>query len=471
MSSLSILGFSENMQYLFTNRGVTKLSLEENDLNGKNMVSYTYENLNVAVDILKENIQYQYKIGKISLLEYTSHPRKFLYKLMEIFKPNDSITIIKEWEQHFGDKLLILNESTDTLLIEQRINQSWESFKILFEDWYNPAEWGGYLKKGIQNVGDFVNTKTKQAGAWVKDQKKQIQNKGFGGYLKDKATSVWNSIKSGIAKAWKCISSNPAECIMEGMRKLVFTAAGTAALTGLSMIPVIGQVSNSIIFGSLLIWDVYKMMSSKYESGEYQFNIMDIVVDCISLLLPALGKVVKTAGLGIKSVGQLAKAASKGGVLGKAVMVIKNGLSKIMGFIGQAAKWLGDKLGFKSLANWGAKASSKVSQISKEISAGTKTVSKSVSNVGTKISKSLAGKKQELAKIWKTTPKTMPTRQKLLTAMGKSFAFTSIMCSALGLDGFKCRDRYNHNSQSKGFTEEELKTMETALADIELTSL
>lgn len=465
MSSLSILGFSENMQYLFTNKGVTRLSLEENDLNGKNMVSYTYDNLNVAVDILKENIQYKYKIGKISLLEYTSHPRKFLYKLMEIFKPNDSITIIKEWEQQFGDKLLILNESTDTLLIEQRINQSWESFKILFEDWYNPLD---LIKKGYENVRDFAKEKTQQAGNWIKDQKKQIQDKGFTGWAKDKASSVWNSIKSGIAKAWKCVTSNPAECVMEGMRRLVFTAGGTAALTGLSMIPVVGQVSNGIIFGSLLIWDIYKMLSGKYESGQYQFSIMDIVVDCISLLIPAFGKIVKTAGLGIKSVGQLAKAATKGGVLGKAVTVIKNGLTKIIGFIGQAAKWLGTKLGFKSLANWGSKATNQMTKISKEISSGAKTVS----NIGTKISKSLAGKKQELAKIWKTTPKTMPTRQKLLSAMGKSFAFTAIMCSALGIDGFKCRDRYNHNNnQSKGFTEEELKTMETALADIELTSL
>lgn len=459
MPSLNILGFSENMQYLFTNKGVTKLSLEKNDLNGKNMVSYTYENLNVAVDILKENIEYQYKIGKISLLEYTSRPRKFLYQLMEIFKPNSSITIIKEWEQHFGDKLLMLNESTDTLLIEQKINQSWESFKILLEDWYNPLNWGGYVTKGYENLKNYTKEKSKQFGNWAKEQKKQIQDKGFTSWAKDKATNVWNSVKSGIVKAWNCVKANPAECLMEGMRSLVFTAAGTAALTGLSLIPVVGQVSNALIFGSLLIWDVYKMMSGKYESGKHQWSIMDIVIDSISLILPVFGKVVKTAGLGIKTVGQLAKAASKGGVLGKAAIIIKNGLSKILGFIGKAAKWLGEKLGFKSLANWGSKASNQITKISSEIS-------KSSAKVGSKLGKSLLNKKEELAKIWKLTPKTMPTRERLISSIGKSFVFTTALCAAIGLDGIKCGEK-----RKKGFNEDELNSMEKALSDVQLTSL
>lgn len=463
MSSLSILGFSENMQYLFTNKGVTRLSLEENDLNGKNMVSYTYDNLNVAVDILKENIQYQYKIGKISLLEYTSHPRKFLYKLMEIFKPNDSITIIKEWEQHFGDKLLILNESTDTLLIEQRINQSWESFKILFEDWYNPADWVGYAKKGVQNVGNFVNTKVKQAGDWANDQKKQIQDKGLGSWVKDKATKVWDSVKNNISKAWNCLTNNFFECLMEGIRSSAFSAVGQGALAGLTMIPGVGQVTNAILFGGLLIWDIYKMMSGKYESGKYQWSILDIVIDCVSLLIPALGKIVKTAGVGLKTVGSLAKAASKGGVLAKAVSVIKGGLTKIIGYIGQAAKWFGEKLGLKGLAKWGSKASQKITKISDELAGGAKVGVPAVKNIG--LAKSLIKNKQQLKSIWTTLPKTMPPKTKIITAMKKSFILSSTICAALGIDAIRCKQISNGE---QGFTNKESNEIDNALKDVQI---
>ena len=92
MNNVYFEGISENMSYLFTNKGVTKISLELNDLNGKNYVPYTYENLNVAIDILKENIDFRYKTGVINLQEYTSHPRKFLNTLIEIFKPKNQIS-------------------------------------------------------------------------------------------------------------------------------------------------------------------------------------------------------------------------------------------------------------------------------------------------------------------------------------------------------------------------------------------
>jgi len=372
--------------------------------------------------------------------------------------------IIKEWEQNFGDKLLLINESTNNLLLEEKVNTSWESFKILFEQWYNPSSDDFFIKKGAKNIQNWTTKTATDAGNWMKDQKKQIQDKGLTNWAKDKATNVWNSIKSNITKAWNCLSNNFFECLMEGMRKLVFTAAGTAAVTGLSMMPGIGQVSNSIIFGSLLIWDIYKMNSSKYQSGQYKFNIMDIVIDAISLLLPVFGKVVKAAGVGIKTVGDLAKAASRGGVLGKAALVIKNGLSKIIGFIGKAAKWLGEKLGLKSLANWGNRASNQMTKISTEISSGVKV---------SKLGQALAGRKKELSKILKVMPKTMPTREKLLTAMGKSFAFAVTMCAALGIDGFKCRAQIHdkRNDANKGFTEEQLKKMDSILKDVEMTSL
>lgn len=472
MSTLNYIAFSENMNYIFTDKGVTRLSLTENDLNGKNVAAYTYENLNIAIDILKENIEFRFKSGRISLLEYSSHPRRFLYQLMEIFKPKDSISIIKEWEQSFGDNLILINESTSKLLIEEKINDSWDSFKFLLEQWYNPSEWGGYIKKGYENVRDYAKEKEQQAGNWVKNQKKQIQDKGVLGWAKDKASSVWNYVKDGIGKAWKCVTSG-AECIMEGLRSLANSALGTAAMTGISMIPVVGQVSNAIVYGSLIIWDIYKMMSGKYESGKYQWSWLDILINAASLLLPIAGKAIKTAGIGLRTTKDIANAAAKGGIIGKAVNAVSKGINTIIGYIGKAAKWLGEKLGLTSLANWGSKASSKISKLAQEVGPSTNKVNAltKVSKVSkSSITKALQGKKNELMKVWKSSgPITMPPRQKLLTSMKKSFGFTVLMCSALGLDGAKCEERAR--KKGSGFNESELKAMETALADLQLQSL
>ena len=53
--------------------------------------------------------------------------------------------------------------------------------------------------------------------------------------------------------------------------------------------------------------------------------------------------------------------------------------------------------------------------------------------------------------------------------MGKSYGFTVLICSALGLDGRKCAEKAKKGPQ--GFTPEEMKTMEVALQDLQLTSL
>ena len=133
MEKLIFEGISHNLQYVFTNRGVSRLSEQLKDLNGKNYVSYSYDNLNVAIDIMKENTDFKFKTGKLDLVEYAATPRRFLNNIVEIFQPENSISLIKEWETIFGGDLLLINESVDNLIIESRIIESWESFKVLLE--------------------------------------------------------------------------------------------------------------------------------------------------------------------------------------------------------------------------------------------------------------------------------------------------------------------------------------------------
>ena len=110
MENLVIEGISHNLQYVFTNKGVTKISAQLNDLNGENYVPYTYDNLNVAIDIMRENIEFKYRIGKLDIIEYAAAPRKFLNNLVEIFKPQNPVSLIKEWETIFGNDLILINE-------------------------------------------------------------------------------------------------------------------------------------------------------------------------------------------------------------------------------------------------------------------------------------------------------------------------------------------------------------------------
>jgi hypothetical protein len=483
-----VIAMSANLGYIFTNKGVSKLSYETNDLNGRNFVPYTFEHLNIASQILKENIDFKYKIGSLSLNEYTSEPRKFLNLLIEEFQPDNRISILREWEERFGNKLLLINESSDNLIIEERVNNAWDGITQIILEGLLGDIWGGIksvgsaVATGVSNLTGWVKDKAVATKDWVVDQGKQIKDKGILGWAADKAKNVWNYVKDKIAAAWNCVKSG-LECIMEGIRSLVTSAGGTAVLTGLSFVPVVGQVTNAVIFGALLLWDLYLMSQGKG-------NWVNILVDAMALILPSAAKLLKSALVGVKSFGQLgAAAASKGGILAKVVNAFKSKLTTLGGYITKAATWLGEKLGMTTLANWGKNATAKLASLSDEMAAGAKgatgtaktaattgvkkTVAagtkKTVTANANKVAASKLGSKasqeamkkatplQQLKTIWAKNPKApIPPTGTIVNAMGKSFLLTAGICAALGLDGFTCADRVDKGQ----VTPEQLKVAE-----------
>lgn len=455
-----MIGMSVNMGYLFTDKGVVKMSFEQNDLNGRNFVPYTFESLNIALDIINENFNFKYKTGNISLTEYTSEPRRFLNFLIETLKPENTIKIIQEWETNHGNKLLLINESVDKLLIEQRVVDSWNSIKLIIEqgEWYNKV--GDAVKSGAKNVYNYGKDFVKQGVEWVKDQDKLIRQKGFTQWAKESAGKVWGYVKDKIADAWNCAKSG-IECIMEGMRKMVFSAGGTAILTGVSAIPVVGQITNGVIFGALLLWDIYKGLTGK--GWEY----ISIIASAIAILAPSLGKIVKTAFAGLKSFAQLGAAAvSKGGIFLKVFNLLKSGIGSLTKLIGQAAKFLGEKLGIKSLQSWGGKVQQKMSQMVDDMAAAAK-------NKTPKTTTPKPSLKSKVKDIWKKNPKTIPPGGVIVDRMGKSFLLTTGICAALGLDGLRCQQKVG----SGEITDEQLKQAQAkveadlakAVADDEVT--
>lgn len=454
-----MIGMSVNMGYLFTDKGVVKMSFEQNDLNGRNFVPYTFESLNIALDIINENFNFKYKTGSISLTEYTSEPRRFLNFLIETLKPENSIKIIQEWETNHGDKLILINESVDKLLIEQRVVDSWNSIKLIIEqgEWYNPTnianKVGDVVKAGAKNVYNYGKDLVKQGAEWVKDQDKLIKQKGFTQWAKESAGKVWGYVKDKIADVWNCAKSG-IECIMEGMKKLVFSAGGTAILTGVSFIPVVGQITNGVIFGALLLWDIYKGLTGK------GWDILSIIANSIAVLLPSLGKIVKTAFAGIKSFAQLGAAAvSKGGIFLKVFNSLKSGIGSLTKLIGQAAKFLGEKLGIKSLQTWGGKVQQKMSQMVDDMAAAAK-------NTSPKTTTPKPSLKSKVKDIWKKNPKPIPSGGVIVDRMGKSFLLTTGICAALGLEGLTCQQKV----ESGEITDEQLKQAQAkAEADLAKT--
>jgi hypothetical protein len=476
LNELQFQGVSQNLKYIFTDRGMIPLVEYFKNQKTPNFISYSYDNLDLAVDLMKEHNELFYKSNKISLVEYTSSSRKFLHNLIEIFQPQNSVSIISEWEEKIGSKLLIINESMDSLIVEQRVDNSWNSLKVLIEQWYNPLSKDFAVYQGAKKAYNWGKEQVKGVYDWTKEQSKQIKDKGLWQWAKDKASAVWESVKSAVSAAWKCLTNNFVECLMEGIRKASFSAVGMGVMTAITFIPGVGQVADFVVFGSLLIWDVYKMMSGKYESGEYKWSYMDIIIDAICILIPTLGGALKAGVKGLKapitSAAELGTVAAKqGGIFAKIVGLLKGGVSKIVGFIGRAAEWIGEKLGLTWLKNFGTKAQSFMTttvetsvktaegqgaNLAKAAEGGTVAAQKPslLSKAKTKGAEAIQKGKQ-FAKDFKFTKPT-PV---VLKATGKTIMITAALCAALGVDGWTC----HHKVENGEITPEQIAQAEKAI--------
>jgi hypothetical protein len=465
---LQFEGVSQNLRYIFTNKGIIQTGDYFN--NKGNTLDYSFENLPFAIDILKEHREIYYKLNKISLTEYANSSRKFLYEVMDILQMPQQVTIIKEWENHFGDKLLLLNESVDKLLVESRVQESWDAIKyIIMEAWWNPVDWVKAAGKGVKNVYDWGKKQVGKAVDWTKEQGRQIKEKGFWQWTKDKVKNVYNSVKNAVVSAWNCLTNNFVECLMEGIRSAAFSAVGMGVMTFLSFIPGIGQVVDGVVFGSLLIWDVYKMLSGKYESGKYQWSWADIIIDAVCVLLPVLGNGLKLALRGVKTTAEIGMKAAKGGIVGKAVKAVIGGLSKVMGWISKGARWIGKKLGIQWLAKMGTKAEASVTKGVAEIETamvkgetavakGETAVAKDSKGVITKTKEGVIKGGKDFRQFLKDGKLIKPMPY-VLKSSGKTVLITAGLCAALGLDGWTCA----HKAENGEISEDDLKAAQEAL--------
>ncbi len=428
-NSLKFIGLSRDLRYVFTNKGIMSVFESVDGDNHKSLIRYTPENIPQAVNMVKEVSLFEYANKIVDRDKFLSSSRKFLNRLVEVVcDKNESLNIITEWENTFGDKLLLLNESDSDELITERVSESWDFLIGLTESWYNPLSKDFVAYRPVTwayDKGKKAVKAYKEGG--VKNVLKKTYNYGV-----KTIKSVYNTVKDAIVSAWKCLTGNFVECLMEGLRSLAFSVIGVGVLTLVSFIPGVGQIPTIVIFGALLIWDVYKMLSGKYESGKYAWSWMDIIIDAISLLFPAIAKGLKVLGIGaIKSIGAVWKMASKVPLLGKVLGLISKGIGKVGGWISKGVKFIGEKLGIKWLANFGSKAESSMASL---VKGGSSTTTKKVAQ--NTVKQTL---KQKL--VGQGTKYVMPPKGVLVVTTAGTMLLTAAICDYLGVDSWTCKEK------------------------------
>ena len=431
--SLKFIGLTRDMRYVFTNKGIISVFESVDENNHKSLIKYTPENIPQAVNMVKEVNLFEYSNKIIDRERLLSSSRKFLNNLVEIVcDKNEALNIITEWEDTFGDRLLLINESKDDDLIVEHVSESWDFIIGLTESWYNPFS------------KDFI---AYRPVTWAYDKGKKVVKAYKEGGLKNVAKKTWdygvrtvkdiyNTVKDAVVAAWKCLTNNFVECLMEGLRSLAMSVLGIGVLTLVSSIPGVGQIPTLVIFGVLLIWDVYKMLSGKYESGKYAWSWFDIIIDAISLLFPLIGKGLKAVAVaGVKSISAVWRLASKIPILGKALGIITTSLSKIGGFIARGVKFIGEKLGIKWLTNFGSKAEASLANLAKGgSSTATKAVTKTAAGTGSKetLKQTLIGQGANYV---------MPAKGVIVATTGGAMLLTGAICDYFGLDDWTCKQK------------------------------
>jgi hypothetical protein len=356
---LIIESITYDLQYFFTNKGIVRISLNENE--NSNILEYNLDNFIFGLNLLKENLQTKFDMGLINENEYIFSARKYVYNTIDKISSKHNISLVNEWETKFGNNLLLINENTDRTDLRKIFNSSWEGVKTLFKN------------KVIDVLLNEQNTKSRSWLQWG-----------------------WDNIKSTISKAFSCPKGGSyIDCFMEGLRTIATSFLGVAVLTGVSFIPAVGQIPNVVIFGALLIYDLYKMMTGK------KYSVFDIVVDIVSLLAPAIAKGVGAKVKGLTSFWGLGQIAGKG-TLGTFVQTLSKGIGTLATIIGKTIGYFSSKLGIKWLGDMGKWATEGLTKITTDIAAGQK-----AANVEPKKSekaKSAAELLKDVPESWKKYP-------------------------------------------------------------------
>jgi hypothetical protein len=250
-------------------------------------------------EMFRNETLFIYKHSIMESKQLFSNIRKLLYRLME-----SDMNVIMEYEIKFGRNLI--TESTKSLLTEQIISDSWdfvknkifEKYSFLLENWFedqwNKAKkFGGKVVQGVKDVASWV------------------LNKGI---------------------PW----------IMEKIENFMMSPVGIGLDVALTSIG-IGKLATGTIWGILLIWKVYKLLSGKSNASDV-WTYIDIAICLAGIVFSGAAKGLKAA---FKAAGgSVMKVGAK--VLQPIITVISKGLGGIFNLLIKPIEWVSKFLGPKA---------------------------------------------------------------------------------------------------------------------------
>lgn len=334
------------------------------------------------VNFLRENTIASYKNNIKNITEIQKFLRESVYNFATILEDKESTKFIVEYERKYANNLL--NED-----IEDHTN-------LLSEVW------------------DYIGTTLFEQDLWSS--------------IKSGVSKIGSSIKSGLSKAWDFIKEKGAPWFFENLRKALFSWGGVAIQAFLAH-PSIQAASGGIttgliltVWGAMLAYDVYEAIQGRP-------NWIYLLIDIVSLLTAGVGgKMVQGAASSIPkaSAGSLSKVLTElnKSSAGKSIATIlkgaSSGLSKVLGLVSSGIKWVGEKLGIKTLSGASSQINSFIQNTFKQISNFAKTKTGTVAlAAGTTygIEKALGGEGKFLGGSFKDDKMNAETEQSIINSL------------------------------------------------------
>jgi hypothetical protein len=320
-----------------------------------------------SLRVIEQNINNISKINK--LLNET------VFKFSNLF---DDQSLIIEFHKTNGG--LILTEGFSLNSYKTTIENSWEFFNSYLIKNELISEQDSWLDRAWNKTKEYAGK------AWDK--------------TKEYAGKAYEKVKSAVS--W--IKEKGVSWFFESMRAALFSWGGVAVQTFLATVGSaafgIGPAINFVTWAAMLCYDIYLGISK----GEW--NWVYIIIDILGAFTAGPGAkiahgIFKAAGLlgkgamgGLTNIVKKLGATSGGKKLAGLVQQVVGGIGTLLGYVTQAAKWLGDKLGIKFISQSATNIKNKISETVTNLSKSFKSTGagkiaqqtgKAISNTGKKV--------------------------------------------------------------------------------------
>ncbi len=256
-------------------------------------------------EMFKTQFLFSHKNNLMESTDLFKKMKELIYPMM-----GGNSNYIMEFEVRYGQNLIF--ESKDTLRTEQLISESWE----------------------------FVKNKIYESNPII------IQEEGLWDDIKSGAGKLWDKTKEVAGKAWdsvkdagKWILNKGLPWFFDKLESFLMHPVGIAVDVALTAIGV-GKVVTAVLWGALLIWKIYKLLSGKSDAKSV-WTYIDLLVCVVGVAFSGAAKALST---GFKAAGGAIAKLPKA-LLQTVANVFGKGAKGIFNLMMKPIEWLGSAFG------------------------------------------------------------------------------------------------------------------------------